>query len=71
VAIYTFFCCMPDGSAPSLEMHDLPSDEAAIERSGVLLAQHRSCSHILVCDGDREVGTTRQRAASRQMEPRV
>jgi PAS domain S-box-containing protein len=45
-------------------MHDLPSDEAAIERSHVLLSQHRSCSHILVCDGDREVTATMRKGAS-------
>ena len=46
---------MPDGSAPCLEMHELATDEAAVEPAGVLLDQHQSCSHILVCDDDREV----------------
>ena len=65
MALYTFFCCKPDGSAPSLEMHEAPDDRAAAEKAGVLLDQHRSCSHILVCEGDREVTSAIRPGSSR------
>jgi hypothetical protein len=55
VAIYTFYCCRPDGSAPSFEVYDLPSDEAAAHRALALLGTHPSAAHIAVCQDDREL----------------
>jgi PAS domain S-box-containing protein len=52
-------------------MHEFASDQAAIKRSELLLAQHRSCSHILVCDGDREVTATVRPGAGGPRDPLV
>ena len=52
---YTFYCCRPDGAAPSFEAYELHSDEAAAERAAELLDRHPSASHIAVCLDDREV----------------
>jgi hypothetical protein len=62
--VYTFYCCRPDGAAPSFEMFELASDEAAAERAAQLLATHPSASHIAVCDGDREVLVERRSSVS-------
>jgi PAS domain S-box-containing protein len=64
VSLYTFYCCKPDGSAPSLEMHDLPNDTVAAQRCETLLMQHASCSHVLACEGDREVATRVRKGVS-------
>ncbi|HEX6858580.1 MAG TPA: PAS domain-containing protein [Caulobacteraceae bacterium] len=56
--VYTFFYCKPDGSAPSFEAYKFASDDDAVQRSHALLEEHESCSHVLVCDGDREVAAT-------------
>lgn len=62
--LYTFFCCKADGSAPTFESHRLPSDEAAVAYSEALLKRQGSCSHVLVCEGDRDVATRGRKDAS-------
>jgi hypothetical protein len=58
--VYTFYCCQPDESAPSFEARDLESEEAATVHAGRMLAEHRSCSHVVVCLEDQEVLTARR-----------
>jgi hypothetical protein len=60
VPIYTFYCCTPDGAAPSFEAYDLPDDQAARAQAAVVLRQHASASHIDVYDKDRAVLTCRR-----------
>jgi PAS domain S-box-containing protein len=60
--IYTYFICRKDGSALSLEAHEFASDDAACALASVLLAQHASCSHVVVCEGEREIHTQRRSA---------
>jgi len=55
--MYTFYCCRPDGDAPSFEAHELASDEAAAREAARLIEQHASCSHVIVFEGEREVAT--------------
>jgi hypothetical protein len=57
VPIYTFYCCTPDGAAPSFEAYDLQDDQAAYAQAGIVLEQHASASHIDVYDKDRAVLT--------------
>lgn len=64
MALYTFFFCKADGTAPTFESHELPTDDAAAAHSELLLKQHRSCSHVLVCEGDRDVTTKGRKGAS-------
>jgi PAS domain S-box-containing protein len=67
--MYTFYCCRPDGAAPTLEAHELASDTAAAEQADRLLEQHASCSHVLVYEGERDVLTTRREAAAGEAPP--
>ena len=55
MAVYTFYCCRPDGAAPSFEVFDVGSDEAAAARAAQLLETHPSASHISVFQDEREV----------------
>lgn len=54
--LFAFHCRRADGSPISLEVHELMSDEAALERAQKLLTEHRSCSIVEVFEGDRRVG---------------
>lgn len=58
--IYTFYCCTPDGAAPSFEAYDLKDDRAAHAQAAIVLEQHASASHIDVYDKDRAVLTYRR-----------
>lgn len=55
MAIYTLYFCRPDGSAPTLDFVEASGDEAALSLGARRLRDHRSCDHVMVYDGDREV----------------
>lgn len=63
MALYTFHCCGLDGSAPVLETHEFPTDEAAVEHCRVLLEQHHGCSHIIVSNDETDVATVSSETA--------
>lgn len=56
MALYTFYCLRPDGTALSFEAREHPSDDAAIAACARVLADHSSCIRVEVFDGDRLVG---------------
>jgi hypothetical protein len=58
--IYTFYFCRADGAAPSFEVYALTDDEAAGTSARRLLDEHPSCSHVMVCQDEREVLTLRR-----------
>ena len=58
--IYTFYFCRADGAAPSFEVYELADDAAAGACARRLLDEHPSCSHVLVCQDERDVLTLRR-----------
>jgi PAS domain S-box-containing protein len=63
MALYTFYCCVLDGSAPTLEAHEFSTDDAAVEHCDVLLKSHRSCSHIIVANRETDIATVSRETA--------
>src|SRR4051794_33613253 len=63
MALYTFYCCHPDGVATTFEARDLASDERARDYAAGLIARHDSCAYVSVFDADREVLTEPRAAA--------
>jgi len=57
MALYTFYCCKTDGSALTFEAYNLASDKAAVEHGEILLKNHRSCSHVIVTNGEKDIAT--------------
>ncbi len=68
--IYTFYPCKADGDATSFDAADLRSDAQARIHALRVLAQHASCSHVVVWLGDRQVLTCDRGAPPRQPAPR-
>lgn len=55
--LYTFYPCMPDGIAVSLEVRELASDAEAVEQAARVLADHDSAAYVVVWQAMREVAT--------------
>ena len=55
MTVYTFHFCRIDGGSSSFEAFDLASDGATIAKADRLLAEHLSCDHVEVWDGQRAV----------------
>ena len=64
MAIYTFYCCRPDGAATAFEAHELASDAAARRMAAELLESHGSSARVVAWLDDREV-----LAVSREGQP--
>jgi hypothetical protein len=52
---YTFHLRKPGGAPIAFDMVELAHDSATFAKAGELLADHPSCGHIEVWDGDRPV----------------
>lgn len=53
--VYTFHIWSQDGHSPSFEAFELDNDAATFAKAGDLLAQHLSCDHVEVWQGERGV----------------
>ena len=53
--LYTLHLFSANDRAVSFEAAELPSDGGAFARAGELLADHMSCDHVEVWDGERAV----------------
>ena len=53
--MYIFHLCSRDGGSPAFESFELANDAETFAKAGVLLAEHPSCDHIEVWEGDRPV----------------
>ena len=53
--MYSFHLCSPDGHSASFEAVELENDAATFAKAGELLAQHLSCDHVEVWQGERGV----------------
>ncbi|HEY8005169.1 MAG TPA: hypothetical protein VIE16_13125 [Phenylobacterium sp.] len=64
MAVYTLYCCRPDGASTYFEPFELPSDAEAWTAAARLLDQHRSCDHVTAWQGERLVLTLDRKAAA-------
>ena len=53
--MYIFHLCNRDGVSPAFESFELENDAATFAKAGDLLAEHRSCDHVEIFEGDRPV----------------
>ena len=55
--LYTFLSYNAEGAPVAMQAREFPSDEAAAEHAGKVLAEHLSAAYVVVCEGDREILT--------------
>ncbi len=55
MTLYTFYPRLRDGAALTFDAVELDGDQAAIDHSRLVLAEHPSAYQVMVWDGDRRV----------------